>query len=352
MKKYNLFGFVAILSALIMLSGCGDDGPGSASKDETLAAFDDLNVNLTEELGSFQESEGALAFGRLSELTSGSNILPSLGLRTQNTKSIKETRAYIKEQMDNISILVRNTTLSNARTSSSEPFDYNESKGVYTYNPEIGDFERTDDSNIIEILFPTEGSETNNAKFQLNAYQEIEAPVGYYNPTVVKATLFVDDVKEFELDLSMNYNNLGDPVKGNVLYFVNPFLLTVTFDDSKTTSSSFTQTLTKNGTTLIGFGASVSYANAEKLEDDITSASIYIQLLNVRFVLNANINQQTEPTIVVLVDGKNAGFIYIEFDETTGSETPYIQFNDGSSEPLENVLGDLIGTLESLVGTV
>jgi hypothetical protein len=73
--------------------------------------------------------------------------------------------------------MVKRST-ANARISGDEPFNFNENKGVYEWNFQEEIFVRTDDSEVMEIWFPTEGSATNNAEFRMTAYEEELTPNG------------------------------------------------------------------------------------------------------------------------------------------------------------------------------
>lgn len=354
MKKQNLILSLFLVTFLLGVTSCGDDEAGRASKEEVKAAFESANDQISNDLNAFTTSSGYVAMNQLSVLTDESNPFgrKSSDKREQVIENFKAGVYAIR------GILKNSTTRANARVNSDEPFDYNGNKGVYEWDPQWGTFVLTDESEIIEIWFPTEGSATNNAEFRLTAYAEELTPNGdqLYSPTLINASIFVDDTKELELDAEVQYGTEDQPVKGDVYYFVNPFALEVSFDDTKATSSTFSESLSKSGKVLIGFGATVNFSDASKEEDAIKSASAYIQLAELKFSINVKTPDSSSSgdindfvTITFKVGSEVGGRIVLEQDNTTGEIVPYIKYNDGTTEPLENLLQDLSFEIEDML---
>lgn len=352
MKKQNLILSLLLLTVLLGVSACGDDEAGKASKDEVKAAFEAANNQISNDLNTFSNSSGYEAMNQLSALTDESNPFGR-----KSSKKREQVIENLKAGVYAIRGIVTNSTTANARIKSDEPFNFNENKGVYEWNFQEEIFVRTDDSEIIEIWFPTEGSSTNNAEFRMTAYEEESTPNGdeFYSPTLIKASILIDDTKELELNAEVEYGNDDQPVKGDVYYFVNPFALEIAFDDTESKSSSFSESLSKSGTILIGFGATVNFQDASKDESSLKSASAYLQLVDIKLVVNAKMTESSSGDIndfidiTIKVKSKTGGKIILEQDEMTGEIVPFVKYNDGSTEPLENLLQDLSFEIEEMV---
>jgi hypothetical protein len=351
MKKQNLILSLLLLTVLLGVVSCGDDEAGRASKDEVKAAFESANDQISSDLNTFSNSSGYEAMNQLSILTDESNPFGR-----KSSRKREQVIENLKAGVYAIRGIVKHST-AHARTNGDEPFNFNANKGVYEWDPETETFVFADESEIIEIWFPTEGSATNNAEFRMSAYEEQATPDGDepYSPTLIKASIFVDDTKELELDAEVEYGNDDQPVKGDIYYFVNPFALEISFDDTKTKSSSFSESLSKSGKVLIGFGATVNFQDASKDESSINSASGYVQLADLKFVASAKATQSSSGdindfvTITIKVKNKVGGKIILEQDEMTGEIVAFVKFNDGTTEPLEDLLQDLSFELEGMV---
>jgi len=349
MKQPKLILSFFLLGTALILSSCGDDEPGKASKEEVKAALQTANDQVSADLNSFTTSSGYGAMNQLSGLTDQSNPFGRKSARKRE-QAIENLKAGVYAFRG-----ILNHATRQGRVSSDEPFDFESNAGTYEWNFQEEIFVRTGDSEIIEISFPTEGSETNDAEFKMTAYEEIATPNGdeAYSPTVIMASIEVDGTKELELNAEVQYGDEDQPVKGDIYYFVNPFALEVSFDDTKSKSTSFSETLSKSGKVLIGFGASVTFNDATKDESAVSSASGYIQLLELKFVMSAKMSQTAEDIndivkITIKVKNKEGGRIVLEQDATTGEYLPYIKYTDGSTELLSDVLQDLSLELESL----
>ncbi len=357
MKKQNLILSVFFLTVLLGISACGDDEVSKASKEEVQAAFQAANDQVSTGTDDFSSSSGYKAMNQLSALTDG-----DLPFGRKPAKKREQVIENLKVGVYAIRGILKTST-SSGRTNDDEPFDFDENKGIYEWDSENEEFDRTGDSDIIEIWFPTvEGSSTNDAEFRMTEYAEITTPDGdeLYSPTVIKASILVDDVKELEVDAEVEYGAGDEPVKGDIYYFVNPFALEISFDDTKSKSSSFSETLSKSGRVLIGFGATVNFQDATKDEETITSISGFVQLVDVKLIVSAKAPQSSSGsedindfvTITIKVRNKVGGKILLEEDENSSGDFPYtpiVKYNDGSTEPLENLLGDISFDIEDVL---
>jgi hypothetical protein len=352
MKKQNSILSIFMLTVLLGVSSCGDDEEGRASKEEVKAAFESANDQLPNDLNTFTNSSGYEAMNQLSILTDESNPF--------GRKSSRKREQVIENLKAGVYAIrgILKYSAAHARINGDGPFNFTENKGVYEWNFQEEMFVPAGESDIIEIWFPTEGSSTNNAEFRLIAYEEEQTPNGeeLYSPTLIKASIFVDDVKEIELDAEVEYGNDDQPVKGDIYYFVNPFSLEISFDDTNSKSSTFSESLSKSGNVLIGFGATINFQDASKEESSVKSASGHIQLADLKFVVKAKAPESSSPgdindfvAITIKVKNKAGGKIILEQDETTSDIVPYVKYTDGSTEPLEDLLQDLSFEIENIL---
>lgn len=352
MKKQNLILLVLLSAIMLCVTSCGDDEAGRASKAEVKAAFQAANDQISNDVDDFSSSSGYEAINQLSVLTDESN---PFGRKSSHTReqAIENLKAGVYAIRG---ILQHSTT--HGRTKSDEPFIFNDNKGVYEWNFQEEIFLRTDDSEIIEIWFPTEGSLTNNAEFRMSAYEEVLTPNGdeLYSPTLIKASIFVDETKELELDADVEYGDEDQPLKADVYCFVNPFALDISFDDTQAKSTSFNESLSKSGTVLLGLGATVNFQDASKDEELIASVTGYIQLLDLKFIVRIKAPTASSSTdindfvtIAIKLRNKVGGKIILEQDGTTEEFVPLVQYTDGSTEPLENLLQDLSFEIEDML---
>lgn len=343
MKKHNPILLFFLSAILLGVSACGDDEPGKASKEEVKAAFQSANDQISNGANTFSTSPGYEAMGELSVLTEA-----GIPFGRRSSQKREEVLANLKAGVYSIRGILTHST--SVRTNDDEPFDFEENLGVYEWNFETQDFERTGNSAIIEILFPTEGSSTNDGRFRMTAYEEEATPNGdeLYSPTRVKASLDINGTKQVELDAEVEYGTDDQPVKGDVYYFVNPYAFEISFDDTKSKSSSFSESLSKSGKVLIGFGATVTFQDATKDEEFIKAISGYVQLVDVKLVVSAkaptlqtagDINDFV--TINIKVKSKVGGKILLEQDEMTGEVVAFVKYSDGSTEPLQDLLQDI-----------
>jgi hypothetical protein len=328
----------------LLVASCGDDEQ-KVSPAKTKAAFENVNATLASDLSDLQSSPGFSAMGALADLTSTSS--PFGRLKSVGPKDVK---AYLKTSITSLRSVITNAASgNNAKVSGSEPFDYNANKGTYEWN---GEGWTKTEGTIIKIIFPTEEGQPNNAEFQLTAYEEVAITGEFgteYNPTLIEATLNVDDVKRAEIDLEAEYGNSGEPKFINLYLLFDPFTIELDLNDKNTLSSSVSVSLSKSGETLVGFGVTLNYSDASKDEESIIKVSGYVQLLNVRFVAVLDENSQH---IYVKVNGDSAGEIIFvtETDPDTGflHDVAYVKYNDGTQEPLSDLLADLEAQWESL----
>lgn len=351
---HNKLRFGALLMASVMLmTSCDKEDETTLSPEKAELALNNVDTELANELGNLGEAEGFVALQSLAGLTGAGTPLP-----TGRVKEVRKNPAlYVRAAVSALDQMISGST-TNARTSGAEPFYYDEHKGVYTWNPTTEAFEKTATSTIIEIRFPTEGSSTNNATFRLTAYSETLVQ-GYYEPTVIEANLDVNGVRQVTISAEVEYNeSTGEANFADLTYFVNPYTFEMDLDDRSPSSASFSQYLKKGNDTLIGWSLAATY-NAQYPKEGGTPKSLTgtFQLSNVIFTIvltaptsmpqgEVDINDYVK--ITISVDGKLAGHVVWVLEDGAADYTPYVQFTDGSTVPLEEIFEALEAALNDL----
>jgi hypothetical protein len=345
------------LVALFVLAGlfttsCDKEDEKALSATQAKEAFATVDDDVAANLEALSNSPGFTAIEDLSVLTDAGAPLPFRATKEEKRKP----NVLIRKAIYGLKHIAT-TPSKNSRTAGDESFDYNENTGVYAWNALEEFFEFVEQSNIIEIRFPTEGSTTNNAVFRLTAYDEVSTPDGdeLYSPTIIEATLDIDGAEAASLSLDVEYISDGsdDPSTADITYTVGEFSVDVDYDNSQATKTSFSESLRKGNTVILGWGVDATYNSSDKNEENIKSVTGFLQLVNVRFTITVtqpglgDENIEDYVKISITVDGNAAATIVWVADDN-GEPIPYIKYTDDSTEPLEDVFEDFGEVIEDL----
>lgn len=349
--KFNqkLFTIFSIAS-LLAFSACNNDDEdnGQLSKSEAQGKISSFNSSATADLQSLSDAEGLAAVKEFFALVDQDDPFGKIGTDQ------KKIRTFLRNKGREFRTVFAPASIS-GRTNGEEPFDFDGNKGVYEWDAEAEIFVKTDESSIISIKFPTEGSTENNAELQLTAYAEelITDEFGSsYEPTELEARVLVNNVEKASLELGITYDDGGFPVAADITLSVAPFSANVSFDNTGSTTSSLSVSLTKSGETLVGTSITVKYSNSSKSEESLTTIEGYVQLKNMKvqgLVDLTNENAETLNDIVklaVYIDNKKIGDVV--FETIDGTDEPYLKYADGSKEKLDTVFQPVVAELESL----
>jgi hypothetical protein len=343
-----------LLSAVVLVTSCNKDDETPLSADDAQVAMAAVDTELANELEDLSQAKGFTALEALAGLSGAGDPFP-LG-RTKEAR--KNPASHVRKAVVSLDRMIEGPTQGD-QIAGDEPFNYSQNKGVYEWNPSIADFEKTGSSDIIEIRFPTEGSNTNNAVFRLTNYAEEATPDGdeAYSPTIIEATLDVDNVKEASLSVDVEYVGDGtdEPKFADISYFVNPYTIDVDLDDRQTSTTTFSQYLSKGSDKLIGWSLTATYQGL-KPEKNISKLVGTFQLGSVVFTIEVNaptdLNQVDDYNdlikISITVDGKSAGNVVWVSDSASPEPVPYVEYSDGSKEPLAGIFESLAQSLEEL----
>lgn len=278
---------------------------------------------------------------------------------------------------------------------------WEQNKGVYDWNATTEDWDVTEGGDVIQFNFPSEENGTsNNASLTFRDYQgtTIANPIDEdYSgdlPTDLLVDLIIDDVKEVEYSLEVDYNSDGLPESITTYIFINPYKLTVTLTNT-TSKVGYGFSLENAVMELIGYdieingdfseGALKDEDNDEDPSDVITDGSVQYRVMDFRLSgsidfagfyadVSAIVDEDREPTEadaaaietalnehvsikadyisseVVIAEAEF--YVYLEEDEFFPEEK-YIElgvvlrFEDDSAIDIEDYLGEGWEQLES-----
>jgi hypothetical protein len=347
------------LAAFVLLGGltaCNDDEKGTdqLSKDEAKSKLAEFNASANDDLDALTDAEGLQAVQDFFDLVETDD--PFAGRIGTDKKKI---RAFFQEKGRAFRQVFVTSKAINGRTQGTEPFDFTANSGTYVWDPELVQFTKTGESNIVEILFPTEGSSTNNAKLQLTAYSEVQIYDDFmqeysYEPELLKAALFVDNVKKASLDLQIEWDENGFPLSADITMMVTPFTATISFDMTASTASTLSVSLLRDQETLIATSVTVKYGDSSKSEESLEGIEGYVQFLNLKLegqidVTAADAEEVDWNDIIdaaLYSDGEKIGDIV--FVDENGEAIPYLEYADGSKEKLETVLQPVYDKINEL----
>lgn len=348
---------LAALAAIIGFTSCDNDDDQKDStqllKTEAKAKISSFNSSAKTDLQNLSGAEGLKAIGDLFELVDTDD---PFGRTSADRKKLHHF--FQKKSKDLKDIFSKNI----AGRTAEEPFNFEGNLGIYAWNPELGEageFEYIDNAEVIEIQFPTEGSTTNDAQLTLTAYSEIEFfdeefEETYYEPTLLNASLHVDQVKVASIYLEAEWNQDGFPLAASLMLQVAPYKLNIEFDDSSVNSSYVNISLLQNQETLVAIATTVKYKDGSKSEGSLSSVDGYLQVKNLKVQGTINGDALNEQEInwndvvkVALYDGdkKLGDIIHVE---ENGAYVAYLQYADGSKEKLETVLQPVVDEIEKL----
>ncbi len=348
---------VAALSVVIGLSSCNDDEKSAeVSKDEAKNTITQFNSSAVADLQDLSNADGMQAVQDLFDLTETDDPFGRIGTDK------KKIRHFFQKKGNDFKTIFTATNAINGRTATHEPFNFEANLGVYEWNPQLGEagaFEKTGNSEIIEIEFPTEGSTTNNAKLQLTEYSEIEIydeewEEYSYQPELLTAFMFVNNVKVTSLHLESEWDELGFPLMVNIALSIDEFKLDIAFDDSGATSAYLNISLLRNKETLVLTTVNLKYGDNSKSEASLKTIDGFVQLKNLKLQGDINVEAADVNTVdwndivnlTVYSDNKKLGDVV--FVEENGESIAYLQYADGTKEKLDSILQPVLDELDEL----
>lgn len=343
----------AALALVFSMSSCDSDddkGGNQLSKDAARAEITSFNSTAATDLRGLASADGMEALKDLFVLVDQDD---PLGRIAADRKTVRGFLKHKGKQFRNIFV----PASINGRVKGDEPFYFEEHTGVYAWDEAESVFVREGDSESIVILFPTEGSNVNNAALEIEEYEEKlfeDEFETYYEPTRVLASLLVDDEEQASLDLDMDFDESGFPVEASIEVSILPYSAKLTFDESNATSSTIEVSLKQGQTVLIGAGVTVKYSNSSKSEESLSKIDGHLQFKTMKLQGTIDFSKANSDEfdlndlikLSLLSNNKKIGDIVFEY--VNDEPVPYLKYADGSKEKLETAFEPLVEELEDL----
>ena len=339
--------------ALLVIASCSKDNtPASVAPDKAKLTFSSVNTDLASEVGGLNSAPGNVA---LSSFSSLNNTTSPFG-RITSYKNPGDIRVGARKGLAAVRQMLVKTT-SGKREQDNVAFNFAQKVGTYAWDNVNQEWDYTSGGTIIKIDYPKDADnhpDINDAELQISAYDETVIGSDYY-PTNIQAAIYISQVKELGLGLTAGYDGDGIPNQGTISLFVNPYTISLGFDDSQPVSGTESFGFSKSNKVLIEMSFTASYASALDKENNNPPSAVtgHLTLENIRFDLTENgANEGTATSyndfivIVVTIDGGVAGHVVWVGDQ--GDEQPYIKYNNNDTDPLETVFADLKEQVDAL----
>ncbi|MDO4880338.1 MAG: hypothetical protein Q3983_03580 [Capnocytophaga sp.] len=375
--------FIASLIGLTMLFSCSKDNNGTTEAtptdakktiETTMDSFYNCLKNLND--GSFSKFLYDVAF---EQVKTGKTRQVYVGGYWDNEKQQYISQYAQKEETtewltflaekyeENIGKFIKNK----------QYFNFQELKGVYTYNKNASRWEKTANSSKLEFYFPADSKIiTNNAKLVIENYSDKE--ITFQNEKVrlpITISLFasVDNEKVFSLEVNnVDYevtSNILMPIKANVTIFSNPFTTNIRLERKTPTVFDFAFNFSSPQGCSTTANAEITLQNSNfdsfsAFDKDVKKIQLTIGHNDLNIIANADIeglfkskkgnekysSEQINTYIKMEVfKGRNeklADLNYVE--DANGNFAPELIFSDGTKEKAEKYISDFDVKIEQI----
>ncbi len=345
-----------LLLTTILITSCGeDDGTNGTSEDFTAeqakAKMDNITSQAGDDVVAMVQSEGVDALAAFAELFQDFDQFSG---RT-------EQKSWVKTKLD---IITHRFVSGPAGRVNEDEFLFDDIKGVYDWNPELGDFEKSAASEMFIVNFPTEGSTSNNAQLKINDLQFItfteSDEFGEYTtelPTVIDASLSVDSEVFISVDATATWSSDGFPDEVDLTLILSEFEFNVTLNDLEALKTSVASSILKNGETLIAIDVDIEFETTDKEEPVVLGGFVQYSDLKVSGDIDArNLEDDADPNdyidLEIFSGTQKLGDVVfvleevIEDGETYEEYIPYVEYSDGTKENLEDLLEPILEDIE------
>jgi len=293
--KYSL---LALLSAGVILVSCkkdkGSNEPGFSEKPvaEQKQDVENAGIQLVSELEDLKDSKTMQTMSAMSTLEGNSSGIGAVLFAIENGNDPKIIATKLKASSGSIAD------------------SFSEEAGIYSWNPNTGEWDFTTATDKIVFKFPsTETGTSNNAEFAVTEVKTVYlSALEDDAPTSIKAYLKVDNAQLLGYTMTASYNAEGLPTSANTaLDIEGQFLISATVSSS-TSHVSEDFAFTHNGANIISFGAEAdgdftekkatevenTMDNMEAIEDLsiigelLSSASFYYQIIDIKLSTSVN----------------------------------------------------------------
>ncbi|MEM9339584.1 MAG: hypothetical protein AAGA66_12695 [Bacteroidota bacterium] len=332
-----------------------DETTSSLTSSEASRQLDRIADELSSDIVSFAQSEGLEAMTSFIDLLNTSTTLGRLGYQR------KDGIALAKQQ---VALINQYFVLGIANLLEGGD-DFWDNKGIYEWRFDSNEFELIRTSDTLAIAFPLEESNINNAEFRISeiTFKTIDSEE---YPTLIKATMTINDPEEapfkaINLDFSSEFEMDDSLDKVTIALDVLPFSLTLALNDSQSSTSSLFSQLLLNGENIKTIDASITFDSAEKLEPALISGMVsYRSLQLIGSVDDEQLrnSEDGDPNdyidLDVYIQESKAGHVFFLLEDVVEDGIlytdyiAYIQYEDGETEKLEDIMEPVLNELDEL----
>ncbi|MEP1035353.1 hypothetical protein [Ekhidna sp.] len=342
----------ASIMILFVLTGCQNDEEQTVdlNPDEAKEMVDGTSASLSNDIVSLVESDGVNELMHLAQLLDDYALI---GGRTSQ-------KAWTKERLKIISQYF--VAGPSARVGANNPTTFEDIKGLYTWNFELQEFD-VEESDFFIVLFPTDGSNTNNVEFKISNLEfetitEVWEDIvdEYEVPSLIEAHLKVDDITIVELSYNVKWTNDGTPEEADVSLFIDPFSFVIDFKDTFVKSTSLLASVSMSDELIASIDVDVSYETESK--DDVNFVEGNVQYRGLKIEGNVDVREIGEDgnpndfiNLTLYSDGSKVGdIVFVLEEDTDGFQdyVPYVQYADGSQENLEDILAPVLAEIDAI----
>ena len=341
--------FLLTLLGFFFFTSCEDEADSGTdlNSDDAKVLVDGTMSEMTTDIISLAESDGVEAMNDFVSLLNGNQVI--IGRVSP--------KGWTKERLDLIAEYFIHGPASRTNTSGVTTFD--SIKGLYEWNPDINDFDKAI-SDFFIIKFPTEGSNVNNAELKISELEfvtvidEYDGFVDEYEvPSKIVGDLKVDDVAVIELFFLVDWSSNGLPEKAEVELFVTPFTFLLNFNDAITKSSLLTS-IRIDEEVITEIDVDVTFEDETKEGVLLVEGSVQYRTLKISGSVDPrDIPMDGDPNayikLALFAGDDKLGDIVFDFEEEVGDYVPYVVYNDGSRDLLEEILEEVFVEIEDIL---
>lgn len=309
-----------------------DDLTSSQASEVIFETEDDAS----EDILTFVNSGGSESAFTLLDLMFNSSEFGDIGFRKDEARSriLKISKLFGSSPASRVSTGVLNEFIT----------------GVYEWSEIEEDFVFVEESENLVLKFPVEPSETNNAVFTLIEYAFDVNDL----PTDIVATITVDEVLMVDIHFRVNWSADSFPETANIYIFVNPFTVDLDFDDTADQASMLLASISIDEEVIAAIDLDIQYET--NLKEFPSALEGSVQYRSIKIVGSIDIyaadNGVTDPNeytdLALHIEDQKVGDIIFVLETEAGEEyyVEYVQYLDGTTELLEDILEGLLEELD------
>jgi hypothetical protein len=212
---------IFVLFVLISLFSCKKEENVGLLTQNAKTRLENLAPEIEKRLNNVNSTKAVLNYQTFSAIVSKSDPFGSV-------KGMNNTSNLLNsiEVFSNYKSLINS---GQSKSGNNQPFDFKSHVGTYTWNisKQTWDINKSNPADKIVINFPSDGSPVNNAILTVLNYEESKIILTdntfQYQPSALKASLFVDNEEQLTINLTASYSSESIPVKLNLQLFLKPF---------------------------------------------------------------------------------------------------------------------------------